>query len=719
MSGVAQAPRPHRLAEGGVIYLAMLGLFLLTAGVAVGVAWRALSSSERVAYARVDALAQMARTGAAIHAERVVEAVLSFQALVQSQLVSLSGRLTAPSAAFDAYLRATIQGRPELVDLVVFDAASTPVWSAGAVAGSQARGTVTACWDHLGGADDVQIGRPRRAAPLQQPVICLRSALLNTAGDVVGYAAIVYDAEQISARLREAQAGLAGVATLLRSDGAILARSENPRLHVGAVVPRGSVEAMAEMEGLRRTSSPIDSRPLHVAWRRIPGAPMIVGVGIDPTPLLAQVAKRRRMVMWMLAVGIAAMMAAFMAAAVFLDRRRGVAERDRVQESLERDEAEHNRLLSTFVPQPSATYHGIVDGDGWVFDHEVTPDMIRITGGTDLPVMPGGPAARRAFFRRVTECGEHVREYRLRMPDGSGLWIRERCRIAAQLSPGEVEVVGVVTDIEEERRMRAKTEAGARLTVLGQMAASIAHEMSQPLAAISLAAEIGLTHLKLPADVPKVQRYMESIVRQVERMRDIANHLRTFSRTDDGPLDEVRLEDVVQGAMDVVGAGLRKDGVSVEIAEMDDLPPVQGRLVPLEQVLVNLLVNARDAMAQLAESQRRVSISVERSDDADWLTIHVRDNGPGLPEAIVQHAFEPFFTTKPSGQGTGLGLSIAYGTILGFGGEIALGNRPTGGAEVAIRLRLAYAPQTAVPESGLHTGAALPSRGRVEIGHIG
>jgi C4-dicarboxylate-specific signal transduction histidine kinase len=153
----------------------------------------------------------------------------------------------------------------------------------------------------------------------------------------------------------------------------------------------------------------------------------------------------------------------------------------------------------------------------------------------------------------------------------------------------------------------------------------------------------------------------------------------------------------------------------VEVPDLHDLPAVQGRLIPLEQVLVNLLINARDAMAHLPVGQRVVTLAVDRPSGADWITIFVRDQGHGLPEGIVQHAFEPFFTTKPPGQGTGLGLSIAYGTILAFGGEITLGNLPGGGAEVAIRLRLAYPAEVAVPEPMVRAPPAPIARSRAEL----
>jgi len=713
MRAAAALRRRLSLSDRAAIYLAMLGIFLLAAGVAVELARRAVSSSNREAMEQVDAVARVARAGALLEVTRAVDMVLDFQALAQTQLVARSGRLSTPTDPLEDYLRGMTQGRPELADLVLLDAAGTAIWSVGAVQGAPARGTVTACWDHLGSAEAIQIGRPRRAAALQQPLLCLRHPLTSPAGELVGHVGVILDAEQLSARLREGQASAIGVTTLLREDGAILARSENPRMHVGTVLQPRTLRKMRDPQGLVRLASPLDNRLLHAAWSRIDGAPMTVLVGIDPAPHLAQAAKRRRMVLWTLAVGIVAMMAGFVAVAVFLDRRRAQADRGRVQESLERDEAEHTRMLSTFEPQPIAAYRGRVDEEGCLQGQELGPDMRRITGGPDLPVMPGGPAARRAFFRRVIELGEHVREYRLALPDGSGLWIRERCRVVTPLSPDEVEVVGVVTDIQEEREMRAQAEAAARLTVLGQMAANIAHEISQPLSAISIAAEISLAHLDA-GDVPKAERYIGNVVRQVERMRDIANHLRTFSRTDEGPLDEVPLTRVFEGALEVMGGSLRKDGVVVELPDLPDLPPVQGRLVPLEQVVVNLLLNARDAMAHLPAGQRVVTISVERPRGADWVSVFVRDRGHGVPEGILQHAFEPFFTTKPPGAGTGLGLSIAYGTILGFGGEIALANRPGGGAEVTIRLRLADpAMATAIDGSAPGVGSRAP------IGHNG
>ncbi|MBS7813347.1 sensor histidine kinase [Roseococcus pinisoli] len=709
--------RGPRLNEGAAIYLSLVGLFFLAASVPVVTAWRAFTSTQHLAQQRVDGLARTALIGAGLQVQRSLETVRAFQALAQAQLVLPSGRLAAPADALDLHLRGMVQSRPSLVDLIVFDGAGSPLWSAGTSSTTQARGTVTACWDHLGSLDEIQIGRPRRAATQQLPVVCLREAVRGPTGDVLGFVAGIFDAERLSLRLRDALGDNAGVTTLLRNDGAIVARSDNPRLHVGAVVPERAMLDARGPQGLIRTSSAIDGRPLHLAWRQLDGTQMIVMAGIDPTSYVAQAEAERRHGIAMLAVGLLLMAAAFMAVASSLDRRRGLAELERAQESLERDEAEHTRLLSTFDPQPSAAYRGKIDEEGDLDDQEIGPEMLRLTGGADLPVMPGGAAARRAFFRRVLEFGEHVREYRLRMADGTGLWIRERCRIVGWVSPTEAEVVGVVTDIEEERRMRAQAEASARLTVLGQMAASIAHEISQPLAAISIAAEVTLAHLVVPGDTAKAKRYVENIVRQVDRMRDIAKHLRTFSRTDDGPLDEVPLEDVVRGALEVVGASLRQDGVVVHHPDLDGLPSVQGRLIPLEQVLVNLLVNARDAMMHLPTVQRVVSIDIEPSPDADWITIFVRDRGHGLPEGIDQHAFEPFFTTKPPGQGTGLGLSIAYGTILGFGGEITLGNRSGGGAEVVIRLRLLPAPEAAGSTS-LEKLPSTVARDGAKMGHL-
>ncbi|MDB5414547.1 MAG: putative sensor histidine kinase transcriptional regulatory protein [Rubritepida sp.] len=690
-----------RVPEGPVIHAVMLGLFMLAAGIAISVAWRELAFTQRQAEERLDIIAQSGGSTAALQIQRTVDAVLGVQALMQSQLVPRSGRLLLPSDSLDQHFRETVaQGRAGLADLILFDEAGVAVWSTGSGLGSPARGTVTACWDYLGDAEKLQIGRPRRAAALQQPVICLRHALRSATGELMGFVGAIIDAERLSASLRDLQLPYSGVVTLLRDDGAVLARSEGSRLHVGMVLPSQAMEEIRspQGQGLRRSVSVIDGRARHTSWVRLSGLPATVWVGIGPEPLMAFVMKKRRTLLWFLAAGLASLATAFAAAAFFLNRRRGVAERGRAQESLERAEAARRTVFSTIEPQPAAGYHGTIDVEGWMYRQEVGPQMTRITGAAELPTMPGGAAARRAFFRRVSEFGEHVREYQLCLPDGSGLWIRERCRVSARHSPLEAEVVGVVTDIEVERQMRGKAETVARLALLGQMAASIAHEMNQPLAAIAIAAEVSLHHLETEGGAAKAQRRIRDIVRQAGRMRVIADHLRIFSRADDGPLDEVRLEEAVYGAVEVVGGALRIAGVKLELVGCERLPPLQARLVPLEQVLVNLLLNARDAMAHLPAGDRLVTIAAEHRAESDWISISVRDHGQGLPEGMAERAFEPFFTTKPVGEGTGLGLSIVYGTILGFGGEIALRNHPEGGAEMTIRLRVAIpAEQPALP----------------------
>jgi C4-dicarboxylate-specific signal transduction histidine kinase len=142
----------------------------------------------------------------------------------------------------------------------------------------------------------------------------------------------------------------------------------------------------------------------------------------------------------------------------------------------------------------------------------------------------------------------------------------------------------------------------------------------------------------------------------------------------------------VEGALALTSGMLHAAGMSVVLNVPAGLPPVRGSLTALEQVLVNVVSNARDAMAQTPPEARRLDIEAWPDVDAGQVVVSVSDRGHGLPPGAAERAFEPFFTTKPIGKGTGLGLAIAYRTIRSFDGDIMIANREGGGVDVIIRL---------------------------------
>jgi two-component system C4-dicarboxylate transport sensor histidine kinase DctB len=249
--------------------------------------------------------------------------------------------------------------------------------------------------------------------------------------------------------------------------------------------------------------------------------------------------------------------------------------------------------------------------------------------------------------------------------------------------------VSLEAEIEERRRTENKllmtqnelVQAG-KLAALGQMSAAIAHEINQPLAAIRTF--IASTRIFAErGDISQVSGNLEIINNLANRMASVTSHLKTFARkSDPGRPDPVVIEQAIDGALFLVDSQIKASGARIEkTIEAPDLQ-VTGYLVQLEQVMVNLVSNALDAVADVKDPW--VGIRVWSS--AGRAYISVADNGPGIPPDLISRIFDPFVTTKPVGRGLGLGLSISYGIVQDFNGHIRAANRPEGGAELTIDL---------------------------------
>ncbi|WP_156927057.1 sensor histidine kinase [Azospirillum halopraeferens] len=232
------------------------------------------------------------------------------------------------------------------------------------------------------------------------------------------------------------------------------------------------------------------------------------------------------------------------------------------------------------------------------------------------------------------------------------------------------------------RQARADLVHAGRLAVLGQISASIAHEINQPLGAIRSYADNAVTLLRRERADAACDN-MHRIAGLTERIGTITSHLKGFARRTSGPVGVLNLEPSVRNALALMEHRIRRAGIRVEV----DVPAVQVRAEPvqLEQVLVNLLQNAADA--QDGRPAPRIAIRAERR--GATCVIAVEDDGPGIPEAMMPQLFAAFHTTKAGSGGLGLGLSIARNIVETFGGTIAGGNRPDGGAVFTVVLECA------------------------------
>jgi signal transduction histidine kinase len=222
---------------------------------------------------------------------------------------------------------------------------------------------------------------------------------------------------------------------------------------------------------------------------------------------------------------------------------------------------------------------------------------------------------------------------------------------------------------------------GEKLASVGRLAAGVAHEIGNPLAAILGLVELLQTGGLEPSES---EEFLRRIQGETERISGIIRDLLDFSRRDgEGDLagESSDLQLVVADAVNLVRPQKESRAVKIDVALASDVGKVVGPQAKLTQVVLNLLLNALDALAGSGE------VHIDARRDADFVVLTVRDNGPGIPSEMLDRLFEPFTTTKPPGKGTGLGLAVSHALVEGMGGTITAENPAGGGAKFEVRLR--------------------------------
>jgi signal transduction histidine kinase len=245
-----------------------------------------------------------------------------------------------------------------------------------------------------------------------------------------------------------------------------------------------------------------------------------------------------------------------------------------------------------------------------------------------------------------------------------------------------------VLDITNQRSAEISAINSARLAALGQMAATLAHEMSQPINVISLAADNADSLLR-EQDMNAISSKITKIREFAAKSRYLIENLLSFARGDiaDQPLRDVDLGRAIFLAEDLTRSLLAREKIALKLSLRETPIFVRGRPIELENIFVNLIVNSADAFQQGGRQvDREIAIDVE--DQGEFVMVRVADNAGGIPEEILPQIFEPFITTKPQGHGTGLGLAFVIGHIRSWNGDISVRNA-NGGAVFEIRLQVA------------------------------
>lgn len=259
-------------------------------------------------------------------------------------------------------------------------------------------------------------------------------------------------------------------------------------------------------------------------------------------------------------------------------------------------------------------------------------------------------------------------------------------------SPTGTMHISLVRDITEQKSLQSQLTQASKLATVGEMAAGIAHELNQPLNIMRMAADNVLIRADAgTADLDYATENLELISEQAGRMGKIILHMRVFSRQDTSDFEAFDPARAIRNACEMMRGQLELEGIDLDVQLPDDNHSVYGKESQLEQVIINMITNARDSIRETSPTENGTetigTIGVELVEDVDDAVVcmRVRDTGGGISESSMERIFDPFFTTKEVGVGTGLGLSVSYGIVNAMGGSIVAQNIE-GGCEFTVEL---------------------------------
>ena len=311
------------------------------------------------------------------------------------------------------------------------------------------------------------------------------------------------------------------------------------------------------------------------------------------------------------------------------------------------------------------------------------------------------PQARAALVERLTTDGV-VSAYllRLRRADGNPVWVELTAHADPPQDDGSIRIEALVRDVSERKKLDDETRdlyhqllQAEKMAALGQTISGVAHELNNPLATILTWAE--RLSKRTPLD-DQVRRGLETILSESERAARIVRNLLTFARKRQTTRAMVDVNQVVRETLALRTHDQRLINITIIDALAAGLPPVFADSYQLQQVLLNLVINAEQAM--LAEHGRgTLVVRTWHDNGSDLVILEINDDGPGIPDDVQPKIFDPFFTTKDVGKGTGLGLTVAYAIVQEHGGRIRLESKPAAGASFFVELPISVAKPIEAP----------------------
>lgn len=509
-------------------------------------------------------------------------------------------------------------------------------------------------------------------------------------GNFDGYVLIVVDEAYLNGFYSQLDEQPGMVFGLMGTDGTIRA-SSSPAVvgqNVAAYIP----EQLVAGKGIRINPSVKTGTERIFAYYRSSAAPLVAYVGLPTQPIYKA---------WLTASSliVAALLALFAALGVlgvilgkYMQNRSSLVH-VMIEAANQRREKE---FLETIV-NTGGVLMAVTDAEGRLIVanqamHELFPEMGTLKSEVGAIAGPLGEQLSAVVDSLPWQAVNNIT-----LADG-----RKRA-LSWSVSPiktndGETKnLVAVGLDITERREAELSIYQAGKLVTLGEVATGIAHEINQPLATLAMA--VDNLHARVSGgnlDQAMIVDGLDLASRQIDRAANIVRHMRIYGHRSDGSLRPVDPAEAVEGVLAIAGTQIENQGISIRKEYRAGDYKMTADLVLIEQIVLNLLLNARDAIVESRPQDdgrevrgwdEFIAIRFEQTDD-DMIAVVVEDSGPGIPLANLDRLFEPFFTTKSVGKGTGLGLSLSYGMARDMGGRLEVKNG-TKGAEFRLILRAA------------------------------
>ena len=241
--------------------------------------------------------------------------------------------------------------------------------------------------------------------------------------------------------------------------------------------------------------------------------------------------------------------------------------------------------------------------------------------------------------------------------------------------------------IQELENRAAVLVQSHKMRAVGTLTAGVAHELNNPLNNITLTAHMLLEDYE-ELDESEKKDMIKDVVQEAGRSKKIISNLLDFARESSSELEPLALEEILQGTIALASNQVKLSGIKILLQSTGNLPRVHGDSQQLQQVFLNLILNAIDA----SPKGSKIEVLVLPADDPKYVAVKVIDSGNGIPEHILHSIFDPFFTTKPKGSGTGLGLSVSQGIVAKHGGRISAASQEGKGATFTVTLPITTIP---------------------------